>query len=96
MPRSTLSCCRRQRLRMAIATGIATGIAWLVLQGMQAALPGTAKHAVLARLVVVGVADLLAFVALARVLRITEVTGLLGLVAGRISRGGATGRQPVP
>jgi putative peptidoglycan lipid II flippase len=82
-------------VRMAIATGIATGIAWLVLQGMQAGLPGTAKPAVLARLVVVGVADVLAFVALARVLRITEVTGLLRLVAGRISRGGATGRQPV-
>ncbi len=83
----------RFAVRMLIATGIATGIAWLVLNGMQAALPGTGKPAVLARLVVTGLADVAAFVTLARALRISEVTEVLGLVTSRLARGGTAGRR---
>jgi putative peptidoglycan lipid II flippase len=83
----------RFAVRMAIATGIATGIAWLVLQGMQTALPGTAKPAVLARLSAAGVADVVGFAVLARALHISEVTEVVGLVTSRLSRAGAAGRR---
>jgi putative peptidoglycan lipid II flippase len=79
-------------IRMAIAAGIATAIAWAVLQGMHAALPGTGKPVVLARLVVTGAADVAAFAALARALRISEVTEVLALVADRLSRTRSAGR----
>jgi putative peptidoglycan lipid II flippase len=83
----------RFAVRMAVATGIATGVAWLVLHGMQTALPGTDKPAVLARLVAAGVADVVVFAVLARALRISEVTEVVGLVTSRMSRGGAAGRR---
>jgi putative peptidoglycan lipid II flippase len=81
----------RFSIRMALATALATGVAWLVLHGMQSALPGTGKLPVLARLVSSGAADLVVFVLCARALHISEVTEVLDLVARRLplhSRGG--------
>jgi len=80
-------------IRMVVAVGVATGVAWLVLRGMHTALPGTGKPAVLVRLVATGVADVVVFAVLARALRISEVTEVLGLVTSRLSRAGATDRR---
>jgi putative peptidoglycan lipid II flippase len=80
-------------VRMLIATGIATGVAWLALHGMQSALPGTDKPAVLARLVVAGAADVIVFIALARALHIAEVTEVVGLVTSRLAGAGGSGRR---
>ena len=83
----------RFAVRMLVATGIATGVAWLVLHGMGTALPGTGKPAVLGRLLVTGLADVLVFTVLARVLRITEVTEVLSLVTARLPLPAGRGRR---
>jgi hypothetical protein len=43
--------------------------------------------------VAAGVADVVVFAVLARALRISEVTEVVGLVTSRMSRGGAAGRR---
>jgi putative peptidoglycan lipid II flippase len=83
----------RFSVRMVVATAVATGLAWLTLRGMDVALPGTGKPAVLARLLVTGAVDVAVFVALARALRISEVTEVLDLLGRRLPLPGVSRRS---
>ncbi|HEY6932185.1 MAG TPA: murein biosynthesis integral membrane protein MurJ [Marmoricola sp.] len=83
----------RFSVRMVVATAVATGLAWLTLRGMDVALPGTGKPAVLARLLVTGAVDGAVFVALARALRISEVTEVLDLLGRRLPLPGVSRRS---
>ena len=72
-------------VRLAIATGLATFAAW----GLATLLPGhdDPSHLVaLARLVLVAGADVLVFVVLARLMRLSEVTEVIDTVTRRLRR----------
>ena len=72
-------------VRLLIAAGIAVFAAW----GVAMLLPGRddpANLVALVRLVVVGAADVLVFVVLARLMRLTEVTEVLDTFARRLTR----------
>ncbi len=76
----------RALLRFLVRLAIATAIATLVALGLSRLLPGgeDPSHLVaLVRLVVVGGADVLVFLALTRVLRLTEVTTVIDTVTRR-------------
>ena len=86
-------------VRLLIAAGLATGVAWLARQGVELAWPvpeggarasvatsGEGKARALVVLAVTGLVDVLVFVALARLMRITEVTGVVGAFTGRLRR----------
>jgi putative peptidoglycan lipid II flippase len=73
-------------VRLAIATAIATAIAWLALQGVHDVIGGGGKIAALTRLIVVGLVDALAMLAIARAMRITEITDVVASVRRRIAR----------
>jgi putative peptidoglycan lipid II flippase len=71
-------------VRLAIAVGISAAIAWGLRELLTDALPGTSTwHAVL-DLAVVGVAYLASYLALARLLRISEVNEVMALVTRRL------------
>lgn len=74
-------------VRLLLAAGIATAVAWAVKHGLQAVWPVTGGN-VQAFLVLVatGLVDVGVFLALARVLRISEVTAVMSLVTGRLRR----------
>jgi putative peptidoglycan lipid II flippase len=74
-------------VRLLLAAGIATAVAWAVKQGLQAVWPVTGGN-VQAFLVLAatGLVDVGVFLALARVLRISEVTAVMSLVTGRLRR----------
>jgi putative peptidoglycan lipid II flippase len=70
-------------VRLAIATGVATFAGW----GVATALPGhdDPGHVLaLARLVLVAGADVVVFLVLARLMRVTEVTDVLDTVTRRL------------
>ncbi|MGN6129572.1 MAG: murein biosynthesis integral membrane protein MurJ [Nocardioidaceae bacterium] len=74
-------------VRMVIAAGAATAVAWAVRYGVEQLWPGgTGKAYSIVLLGAVGLADLAVFLVLARVLRIREVTGVLELVTSRLGR----------
>ena len=73
-------------VRLLTAVGISGAAAWGVRQAMGQLAPGEGKgHAVL-DLVVVGVAFLVIYLGLARLLRISEVTDVMRLLTRRLSR----------
>jgi putative peptidoglycan lipid II flippase len=70
-------------VRMLVVAGLATAVAWLVRQGLDVPLGGVGKPAVVLRLVVVGLVDLLVVVLLARRLRIDEIAQVARQVTRR-------------
>ena len=74
-------------VRLLIAAGLAAGAAWAVKHALQQVwAPGEGKVQALSVLAVTGLVDVLLFLALARVMRIAEVTSVMGLVTGRLRR----------
>ena len=72
-------------VRLLIAAGIATGVAWAVQYGVQQLWPvdDTKLQSVVMLLLVTGL-DVVVFLVLARLMRITEVTSVLDLVTARL------------
>jgi putative peptidoglycan lipid II flippase len=74
-------------VRLLIAVAISAGVAWGLREGMAQLVPGEGKlHAVL-DLAVVGLGFLGTYLCAARLLRISEVTDVTGLLARRLGRG---------
>lgn len=73
-------------IRLSIATALATGIAWLALHGLQEIIPGAGKLTALLRLLVVGAVDGIALLAVARAMRISEITDVVAGLRRRIAR----------
>lgn len=80
-------------VRLVLAAGIATLVAAAVATGLDAVWEGDSKLRALAQLVVVGVADAVVLVLLARALRLREVTEITGLVTSRLPGRRARGRE---
>jgi putative peptidoglycan lipid II flippase len=80
-------------VRLVIAAGVAAATAWAVKYGVQqlwpaAGDPGSAggKGPALATLVLTGLVDVAVFLGLARLMRITEASALLGVLTTRLRR----------
>jgi putative peptidoglycan lipid II flippase len=77
-------------VRLLIAAAVATAVAWAVKRGIllvwQPGVSGGGKAQALAMLAGIGLVDVLVFLGLARAMRITEVTGMIGLVTARLRR----------
>ena len=74
-------------VRLVLAAGVAALLAWGVRGGLGAVWPpGAGWVSALVRLGIVGVVDVAALVLLARALRISEVTEMLGLLTSRLRR----------
>ncbi len=74
-------------VRLLVAAGISTALAWSVKWGMaQVWAPGDGLAHALSLLVVTGTVDVVVFLALARAMRITEVTSVMNLVTSRLRR----------
>ena len=74
-------------VRLLIAAGAATAVAWAVKYGLQQVWPregGQVQSAVV--LGVTGLVDVTVFLVLARLMRIAEVTSVMALVTGRLRR----------
>jgi putative peptidoglycan lipid II flippase len=74
-------------VRLLLAAGLATAVAWAVQQGLRQVWPregGKVQSIVV--LGVTGLVDVTVFLALARLTRISEVTGVMRLVTGRLRR----------
>lgn len=77
----------RFAVRMVVVVVVATALAWLTVHGLRATvLPGADKASVLARLVVTGLVDAAAVLLLARALRVSEVTEVIGTLTRRLRR----------
>jgi putative peptidoglycan lipid II flippase len=74
--------------RVTVAAAVAAAMAWAVRVGLDAAWPDNdGKLRAVAVLGVLSTTDLAAFLLLAKALRVSEVTSVLGLVTSRIRRG---------
>jgi putative peptidoglycan lipid II flippase len=74
-------------VRLLVAAGLAAALAWGVKLGLQQVWePGEGKLQALSVLAATGLVDVLVFLALARLMRIREVTSVLALVTGRLRR----------
>jgi putative peptidoglycan lipid II flippase len=77
-------------VRMLIAVGISTGaaalVAWLLRTWWAGPAGGFDKPEAVVALLVVGLVDVVCYLALARMLRITEVTDVLGVLTRRLRR----------
>jgi putative peptidoglycan lipid II flippase len=74
-------------VRLLLAAGIATAVAWTVKQGLQAVWPVTGGNLqAFLVLAATGLVDVGVFLALARLMRISEVTAVMSLVTGRLRR----------
>ena len=86
-------------VRMVIAAGLATAVAWAAQHGVEQLWPtvgstsggpgptsGSGKVQAVAMLAGTGLLDVLVFLVLARLLRITEVTAVVGAFTGRLRR----------
>jgi len=71
-------------VRLVIAAGMSTAVAWLVLRGLDSLTDDPGKPMALLTLVLVLGVDGLVLVLLARLLRITEVTSVVELVSRRL------------
>ena len=71
-------------VRLAIAAGLSTAVAWLALRGLDTVTDDPGKPMALLTLVLVLGVDGLVLVLLARLLRITEVTSVVELVSRRL------------
>jgi putative peptidoglycan lipid II flippase len=73
-------------IRLAFAAGGATLAGWLALHGVRQVVDGTGKPAVLLRLAVTGLVDVLVVLVIARLMRITEIGDVVRQVARRGAR----------
>ena len=82
-------------VRLLIAAGLAAAVAWAVRQGIAqlwtpptgaAATARDGKSQAVVLLAVTGLVDVAIFLLLARLLRITEVTNVLGVLTARLRR----------
>jgi putative peptidoglycan lipid II flippase len=78
-------------VRLLIAAGIAVAVAWAVRLGLQQVWrpgvdSGTGKAQAVGTIAVTGLVDVAVFLALARLMRIAEVTSVMRLVTGRLRR----------
>ncbi len=74
-------------VRLLLAAAVSTAVAWTLKQALQAVWPPTDGNVqALAVLVVTGLVDVGVFLALARAMRIREVTSVMNLVTGRLRR----------
>ena len=82
-------------VRLLIAAGLAAAVAWAARQGLAHLWPPPGGGAATARdgkaqavvmLAVTGLVDVAVFLLLARLLRIAEVTSVLGVLTGRLRR----------
>lgn len=74
--------------RLLVAAALATALAWATQAGLDAVWPDDdGKVRAVTGLAVVGLVDVVAFLALARVLRIGEVTSVLEMVTAKLGRG---------
>ena len=73
-------------VRLALVVGISGGIAWMVREGLTRWVAGTSTWHALLDLVVVGLVYLGVYLALARVVRLTEVTDVTKLITRRLRR----------
>ena len=71
-------------VRLGLAAGLSTAVAWLVTQGLDQVVTSPGKAMALLTLVVVLAVDAVTLVVLARVFRITEVTAVLDVVSQRL------------
>ena len=77
-------------VRLALAAGVSTAVAWLVSWGLGSLTDDPGKPMALVTLLVVLAADGLVLIGLSRVLRIAEVTAVVDLVSRRLP----VGRKP--
>jgi len=74
-------------VRLVLAAGLAALVAWLVRTGLDTVWStGAGWPLALVRLAIVGLVDVGVFLLLARALRLTEVTEMVGLVTSRLRR----------
>jgi putative peptidoglycan lipid II flippase len=73
-------------LRIGLAVAIAAGLAWLAREASHRLLEGTDKLSVLVHLGVTGLVGMGAYLLLARLLRLEEVTEVMHAVTSRLSR----------
>ena len=74
-------------VRLLLAAAVSTAVAWTLKQALQAVWPPTDGNVqALTVLVVTGLVDVGVFLALARAMRIREVTSVMSLVTGRLRR----------
>jgi putative peptidoglycan lipid II flippase len=76
-------------VRLLIAAALAAAVAWVAKLGLEQVwgdTDETGKLQAVVMLGVVGLVDVAVFVAIARLLRITEVTSVIGLVTARLRR----------
>jgi putative peptidoglycan lipid II flippase len=82
-------------VRLLVAAGLAAGVAWAVKQGLaqlwapptgSAATARDGKAQAVVTLAATGLVDVAVFLLLARLMRITEVTSVLGVLTGRLRR----------
>ncbi|RNL60861.1 murein biosynthesis integral membrane protein MurJ [Nocardioides marmoriginsengisoli] len=76
----------RFAVRIAVVVGLATGIAYGAREGLEQLLDDTSKVAVLLRLAVISGIGLGAYLGLARLFRVAEVTEVTALVTSRFRR----------
>lgn len=74
-------------VRMVMATAVATGVTFAVLVGLNEAITSSNKAALLLRLLILGTVQLVGFVAVARLLRLREITDVIELLRSRVRRG---------
>ncbi|MGN6251423.1 MAG: murein biosynthesis integral membrane protein MurJ [Marmoricola sp.] len=74
-------------VRLGAATAVATALSWVVLQGLEAVLPGAGKAVVVLRLLVTGAVQVGVVGVLAQRMRVREVQDVVALVRGRLGRG---------
>lgn len=76
--------------RLLVAAAVATAVAWAAQAGLDAVwADGDDKVRAVTGLAVVGLVDVAAYLVLARLLRIDEVTSVIGLVTSKLGRGRA-------
>jgi putative peptidoglycan lipid II flippase len=80
----------RFAVRMAIAVGVCTAAAWALHHVLLTAVPGDDKASTVLVLAVTGLVDGGIFLLLARLMRISEVTDVFGVLARRLNRGRAS------
>ncbi len=78
----------RFAVRMTLVVGLSVGFAWLVRVGLLEVVASGTKVDAALRLVLVGAAGGLAYLALARLFRVGEVTEMVGMLTSRLRRRG--------
>lgn len=81
----------RYSVRLLVVAGLATGLAWAARWAAYELLPGQGKPEMLVHLGLVGLTGMIAYLLLARLFRIGEVTEVVGMVTSRLRRSSAPG-----